>query len=130
VFRDPKHFRSANLRFAQKVSLCRSWAPQPEIATIWTLVEAINEIRNDLAHDIATKRRPQKLAQVRSAYTAVATGRKSLPPQKTMTDEDVLIASCTLIVGAVLAVARPNASLPSDERLAEIAVERVLRQRT
>ena len=69
VFHEDK-IESARLSFAQKVWIARSMSLDETDNTMWELVLSINALRNDLAHNLKSKKREQKIDRVLALYKA------------------------------------------------------------
>jgi hypothetical protein len=117
VFQDRAALSAAGLSFAKKLQLCRAWAPQPQIATFWELLVAINVLRNDLAHALDTPRRKQALSSIRDLYAKANPGSQTHTMFEPADVSSFLIAVFAFVSGVLLAIARPNEPPPSDEQL-------------
>src|SRR5690242_6197962 len=64
MFFHPELAQRARLRFGQKVEIVRAYALQEHNNSIWKLVAAISELRNEIAHKLEGPRREEKIGSV------------------------------------------------------------------
>src|ERR1700694_1634976 len=63
LFFYPEHLREARLGFVQKVHIVRAFALRKNKAPIWPIILAVNELRNEITHNLAGERRKKKTDQ-------------------------------------------------------------------
>jgi hypothetical protein len=62
---------NVNFRFAQKVALAKALVPTFFFPLeFWEFVNLLNQMRNDLAHQLESKKREQHLGSLRTIFTA------------------------------------------------------------
>jgi len=66
IFFRPKYLKSIRLGFADKVSLAKAYAPDPD-AKDWNTIKCLNEARNAIAHRRTGEARAIKIANLRKA---------------------------------------------------------------
>jgi hypothetical protein len=59
---------TANLRFHQKIALCRASSTSDHNNKMWELVGSLNAVRNALAHSLGSNRRSKAIDKLRSDY--------------------------------------------------------------
>jgi hypothetical protein len=72
IFFHPDLVLDARISFFVKVQMVRAYALHESEMTIWKLVLAISELRNEIAHNLEGKKREKRLAAVRNPYLAEA----------------------------------------------------------
>lgn len=60
MFSHPEYVRDARLSFEQKVRLVRAYGLHDKQDEIWGVILAINGVRNDIAHNLASEKRTKK----------------------------------------------------------------------
>jgi hypothetical protein len=91
IFFHPDLVLDARISFFVKVQMVRAYALHESEMTIWKLVLAISELRNEIAHNLEGKKREKRLAAVRNLYLAEA--HKNYP------DHLIVILASTLCTG-------------------------------
>src|SRR5688500_14272598 len=61
----PERLRAVNLTFVEKVAIARSLSLEQDGSSIWSLILAINTLRNDIAHALDSEKRANRLANLR-----------------------------------------------------------------
>ncbi|GLR91858.1 hypothetical protein [Bradyrhizobium iriomotense] len=64
------HIWNGRFTFAQKVNLARAFAFNRDNHPVWTLVLALNALRNEIAHNRLSERTQKKMDQVRRLWLA------------------------------------------------------------
>jgi len=59
---------SANLRFPQKLALCRAMTISEHESNMWDVISAINTLRNYLSHSLNIEKRSQKINSLKSVF--------------------------------------------------------------
>jgi hypothetical protein len=96
---------SARLSFAQKVHIARAVCLRKNKLGEWELVDAINSLRNDLAHRLTSPEREKKLQRVKTIYFREAAGFERIPEIKAQPDHDIVLAACAHCYGFLSACA-------------------------
>lgn len=65
---NPTLLDRSNLRFYQKIQLARAFSLDESDNNVWDLIEAINSLRNQLAHSLDEDRRRPKVERVKDLY--------------------------------------------------------------
>jgi hypothetical protein len=106
IFFHPEHiFRTARLGFAQKVAVARAAGLRKDKNSMWTLIMSVNEVRNEVAHNLAGEKRTAKMAQLRRLFLTEATDefRKEFAKNGIdldMADDTIIVLySCSLCTG-------------------------------
>lgn len=66
----PEHILNGHFTFAQKVNLARAFAFNKDKHPVWTLVLALNALRNEIAHNRLSDKTQRKMDQVRRLWLA------------------------------------------------------------
>jgi hypothetical protein len=72
IFFHPELVLDARLGFFVKVQMVRAFALHEREMTIWRLVLAIGELRNEIAHNLEGRKREKRLTAVRNLYLSEA----------------------------------------------------------
>lgn len=105
IFFHPDHLFKGRFTFIQKVQIARSYALRKDENTIWNLILSVNEVRNEVAHNLAGDKRNKKLKQLRRLFLSEATVemRTDLEMKfgklENLQDEFVVTLSCALCTG-------------------------------
>ncbi|TIP18429.1 hypothetical protein [Mesorhizobium sp.] len=67
---NPDHIWNGRFTFAQKVNLARAFAFNRDKHPVWTIVLALNTLRNEIAHNRLGERTRSKMDQVRRLWLA------------------------------------------------------------
>jgi hypothetical protein len=94
----PEYLKLARFTFYQKLQLGRAIGLRKNKKSIWSLVLAINEVRNEVAHNLVGAKREKKINQLRGLLL------KELPPDLVETRQDypdhaIALLACTMCVG-------------------------------
>lgn len=68
IFFWPNIILDARINFFQKVEIVRAYSLREDEMSIWRLMHAIAELRNDVAHNLEPKRRQPRMDRVRRLY--------------------------------------------------------------
>lgn len=105
IFFHPEHIFRGRFTFVQKVQIARAFGLRKDMNTIWNVILSINEVRNEVAHNLAGDNRETKLKQLRRLFEAEVTDqmRASLEKGGMQIDNlpnEILVAhSCILCTG-------------------------------
>lgn len=97
IFFHPDIVLDARISFFVKVQLARAYALHEKDMTIWKLVFAIGELRNEIAHSLEGKKRETRLAAVRKLYLAEAPNFAEV--HKNYPDHLIVVLASSLCVG-------------------------------
>ena len=64
----PDKLKNANLSFYQKIHIAKSMSIAQENNTMWQLIEKLNSLRNDFAHNLTSDKRNHKIQDIRKLY--------------------------------------------------------------
>src|SRR5688572_25258720 len=95
----PEHLPKADLRFHQKMVLCRSLCLRKDKFGEWDLIAAINTLRNKIAHKLNSEDREKQLGAAKELYFREAAGLALLPEMKKEPDYVILSAACGHCLG-------------------------------
>jgi hypothetical protein len=98
IFFHPEYLDDSRLRFASKVHIARAYCYREPKSTMWTMVLAINSLRNEIAHKLKSAKRDKKMAELRRSYISEASEAMA---GKFKDAPDPIIANfaCALVVG-------------------------------
>lgn len=105
IFFHPEHVFKGRFAFMQKVQMARAYGLRKDKNTIWNLIMSINEVRNEVAHNLAGDKRDKKLKQLRRLFLSEATEKMRASLEKDdkkledLPDEVVVAYSCVLCTG-------------------------------
>lgn len=68
IFYHPEHIFENRFSFSQKVQIARAYALRKDKLTPWTLIGAINSLRNEIAHKSDDESRKKRFEKLRSTY--------------------------------------------------------------
>lgn len=68
IFFHPDILLNARMNFFHKVEILRAYALREDEMSIWQLMHAIAELRNEIAHNLEPKKRESRMAKVRKLY--------------------------------------------------------------
>jgi hypothetical protein len=109
AFRDRKALQAADLKFFQKVQLCRALVAFPALDTLWELIHKLNTLRNDLGHSLDAPKRKSLLADIRHGYNQLTAAAPDIRMEEMASDESLL----GMVAAVLLAVANPNQAPPA-----------------
>lgn len=105
IFFHPEHVFKGRFSFMQKVQMARAYGLRKDTNTIWQLILSVNEVRNEVAHNLAGERRDVKLKQLRRLLEAEMTNEMRCGLAKGgmnltgLADDAVVVYSCMLCTG-------------------------------
>ncbi len=94
-----EHLNAAELSFSKKMALCRAFCLRKNNLGIWTLLAAINTLRNEVVHNLSLDQRQKKFQKVKNLYYQEAIGFKFLKDIKKMKDEKIIVMACAHCAG-------------------------------
>jgi hypothetical protein len=68
IFFHPEHILERRFQCHQKLAICRALCLRKDKERTWDLIEAINTLRNDVAHDLEGKKRKGRMDRLRQIY--------------------------------------------------------------
>lgn len=95
----PEWLSDASLRFYQKSSIARSLCLRRDKLGEWTLMHALNAVRNTLAHKLQSGEREKRVARVRRTYFKEAPDGPEKDRLKDASDAAVIKAACAHCAG-------------------------------
>lgn len=86
IFFYPDIILDARMNFFQKVEIVRAYALREDEMSIWKLMHAIAELRNEVAHNLEPKKREPRMEKVRRVFYAevsaeIAEAHKDAPDE-------------------------------------------------
>lgn len=96
-FFHPAHILERRLPFHHKVAICRSLCLRKDQERTWELIEAINAVRNEIAHKLDGKILGPKVARVKELY--LAEGYPAKVDGKDLSDDLIVLNGCSACVG-------------------------------
>jgi len=105
IFFHAEHVFRGRFTFMQKVQMARAFGLRKDKNTIWNVILSINEVRNEVAHNLAGDKRETKLKQLRRLFLMEMTEEMRGTLEKggikltDLSSEVVVAHSCTLCTG-------------------------------
>lgn len=99
-----EHLDAARLSFNQKALVARSLSFRRAGIGEWELIQAINALRNDLAHRLESDSRQQKLARLRDVYFREAAGIEDIEEHRTLEAPALIANACALVLGVLSSI--------------------------
>jgi hypothetical protein len=98
IFFHPGILLDARMNFFHKVEIVRAYSVREDEMSIWQLMHAIAELRNEVAHNLEPKKRQPRMDRVRKLYysevtTEIAELHKDAP------DEAIVMMAASLCTG-------------------------------
>ncbi|MEA3195499.1 MAG: hypothetical protein QOD26_3832 [Betaproteobacteria bacterium] len=84
------HLADASLRFYQKSAIARALCRHQDESAVWTLMHALNALRNTLGHRLRSEERDRRMTRVHRTWLKVHGTLENEPP-----DAFVVQAACT-----------------------------------
>lgn len=97
IFFHPEHL--GRVQFFQKIQIVRAFALRRAELNMWSLILAINELRNDIAHNLTEDRRALKVAKLREIYNREIEDKKAERGVNEEFDTVVVINAAALCTG-------------------------------
>lgn len=112
TFFHPEIILEARMNFYQKVEIVRAYSVREDEMSIWQLMHAIAELRNEVAHNLEPKKRERRMDKVRRLYYSevsaeIAEDHKDAP------DEMIVMTAAGLCTGFLGAHEKDLAKLRS-----------------
>ncbi|MGJ5175273.1 hypothetical protein ACQR16_10130 [Bradyrhizobium oligotrophicum] len=95
---NPEHLNIPRINFSNKGNFAISLAAARGKDEMWDVLWAINQLRNELAHNIDSKKIDEKVAFLRKTYVA-ALEPKPAEYAKTLSDKDLVDQACSVCAG-------------------------------
>ncbi len=99
-----EHLDAARLSFNQKTCVARALAFRRADIGEWELIQAINALRNDLAHRLESEEREKKFARLREVYLREAQGIRDFDEQATLEPPALIANACALVLGVLSSI--------------------------
>jgi hypothetical protein len=98
IFFHPDIILNARMNFFQKIEIVRAYALREDEMSIWKLMHAIAELRNEVAHNLEPKKREPRMNKVRTLFFSevsaeIAEAYKNAP------DEMIVMTAAGLCTG-------------------------------
>jgi hypothetical protein len=98
IFFHPNIILDARMNFFQKVEIVRAYALREDEMSIWKLMHAIAELRNEVAHNLEPKKREPRIEKVRRLFYSevsaeIAEAHRGAP------DEMIVMVAASLCTG-------------------------------
>jgi hypothetical protein len=90
MFSHPEHLKELGLGFFQKTLIARAYSKRKHNAPGWRMILALNSLRNEIAHGRKSKKRTEKIAELRKVLFEVG-GRKIREKLKNRDDKETVI---------------------------------------
>ncbi|WP_271532223.1 hypothetical protein [Bradyrhizobium sp. CCBAU 25338] len=98
IFFHPDILLDARMNFFHKVEILRAYALREDEMSIWQLMHAIAELRNEIAHNLEPKKRESRIAKVRKLYLSEASPEHA-KEHKDAEDGEIVIYASSLCTG-------------------------------
>ena len=98
IFFWPAILLDARMNFFQKVEIVRAYALREDEMSIWKLMHAIAELRNEVAHNLEPKKRQARMDKVRKLYLSEVSPEHA-GEHKDAADEEIVIYASSLCTG-------------------------------
>ncbi|KWH30638.1 hypothetical protein [Burkholderia stagnalis] len=89
-----EHVAHARLNFATKVHVCRALYLRKNNLGEWELIEALNALRNVVAHTLQSPQRERKFNRVKEIYMREAAGMSGIEEVPDRSEADVVLLAC------------------------------------
>ncbi len=100
----PAYLSDASLRFYQKSTLARALCPADPLAGEWTLIHAINALRNSLGHALHSPERDKRVARVRRTFFKETPDTPARAALQDAPDAEVIAAACAHCLAFICAL--------------------------
>lgn len=94
-----KHLNEARLSFHQKMCVVRSLGHRKAHFGEWELIQVINGLRNELAHQLEPELKEKKMARLREVYFREAAGMEGVSELRGLDDPDLISTACAHAIG-------------------------------
>jgi len=94
-----EHLADARLTFATKVHVCRALCLRKNNLGEWELIEALNGLRNNVAHTLQSPQRERKFNRVKEIYLREAAGMSGIEEVPNRSEAEVLLLACGHCLG-------------------------------
>lgn len=95
----PEHFFDARLTFDKKISIARAFNLRKHQLGEWDMLKAVNELRNNLAHNLDSPKQKSKLQRVRELAIKESAGLAGAEGLVTADDKIVVVYACGHLLG-------------------------------
>jgi hypothetical protein len=97
IFFRPEYLKDIRLGFADRVSLARAYAPDPD-DSVWNVARCLNEARNAIAHRRTPEARAGKIANLRKSISGI--GKETLRKETAAADDkEAVVIACAICCG-------------------------------
>lgn len=94
-----EHLADARLSFATKVHVCRALCLRKNNLGEWELIEALNALRNVVAHTLRSPQRERKFNKVKELYLREAADMPGVEEVRGRSETDVVLLACGHCLG-------------------------------
>ncbi|MEY9604818.1 hypothetical protein ABIF74_009510 [Bradyrhizobium japonicum] len=98
IFFHPDILLDARMNFFQKVEILRAYSLREDEMSIWKLMHAIAELRNEVAHNLEPKKRQPRMDKVRKLFYSEAP-EEAAEAHKDDPDEMIVMMASSLCTG-------------------------------
>lgn len=98
IFFYPDILLDARMNFFHKIEVVRAYALRENEMSIWQLMHAIAELRNEVAHNLEPKKREARMAKLRKLYLS-ETSPEHADTHKNAEDGEIVIYASSLCTG-------------------------------
>src|ERR1700751_4473412 len=101
IFFHPDYILDARMNFLRKVEIVRAYALREDEMSVWDLMLAIAELRNQVAHNLEPKKREPRMKKVRRLFLSEGSAEAAKVHNDTPDDVLVILAAglCTAFLG-------------------------------
>jgi hypothetical protein len=100
----PEHLEAARLSFHHKACIVRALGLRKDKFGEWDLLQAINTLRNDLAHQLHSDQREKKVQRLREVYLREAKGMEGIEELRDADEVTLLVNAMAHMVGFLSAM--------------------------
>lgn len=97
-----EHLDQADLSFYKKMCLCRSFCLRKNNAGEWSLLAAINSLRNEVAHNLTPEDRQKKIQIVKDLYFRESAGFDKMDEIRKKRDHEIILLACVHCAGFLM----------------------------
>lgn len=97
IFFHPEHILEKRFAFLQKVAVCRSLCLRRDRETTWDVIEAVNAVRNEVAHRLDRAKFKPKMDRLRELYRKE--GYPAHVEGEDVSDQAIVLYACSGCTG-------------------------------
>ena len=103
IFFHPEYISNGRFGFGQKVQIGRGYCFRKDKLPMWNVMLAVNNIRNEIAHNLEGSKKQNKLNQLRRLLIADENNKTIAHAFEVIDDSDIIRLACQLCVGFLAA---------------------------